>query len=153
MGIFSKMSSVETFSKSKYFQEGIYIVKLKDVKMIQNRHNNDMIVIETEVLESQSDHPNAPVSGESAAHIFGLKNDMGLPTWKGFLCAAFGDEVEGLNDEEWEELSDNVLDKGVLNGTEMYLEAFMIKTKEKGNDFTVHTWVGPADENTYKKFA
>lgn len=152
MGIFSKMSSVETFSKSKYFQEGIYIVKLKDVKMIQNRHGDDMIVIETEVLEGKSDHPNAPVSGESAAQIWNMKKDMGLPNWKGFLCAAFVGETKGLSDEEWEELSDNVLDKGILNGTEMFLEAFMIQTKTK-NDFTVHTWGGPADENTYKKFA
>jgi hypothetical protein len=152
--MFKKLAGVTAFEKSKFFQEGRYVVKIRKVKFNESGFKGSSFVIETEILGTQSDNEDAPQRGEIAAQVWrvgdGEKREMAFATWKLFLTGAFEIESE-LSDEEWEELSMNVLEEGVLEGKVMMLQAWMVKTKA-GGDFTQHKWLRPATDEDLAEF-
>ena len=151
MSIFSKakMSTIEVFDKSKYFQEGIFIVDIKAVKII----NDETFVVETCVVKAKSQHEEAPMEGQTAAHIWKVDNkyQMHMKTWMGFLTAALGCGVDTYSDAKWIEIAEEIVDENGLAGIQMFLEVVNTVTK-KGNDFTVHNWKRQATEKDHELF-
>lgn len=153
MGMFSKLSSAQLFTKSKWFKDGKYLTKITAVKLVDG-HKGESFIIESEVIATTSNDDDAPQSGEVAAHVWGVSGDkkqMGLATWMQFLCAVFGMEPEEQSDEEWEKISTEVLDNKSLEGTVMVLDVFTIQTK-KNTPFTYHKWLHEATKEDYSKF-
>jgi len=154
MGYFSKLSTVKTYSKSAYFQPGNYIVEIQKVKLNEGGYKGDSFVIEAKVKAVTSDHPEVPKVGTICAHVWavsGAKREMGMANWMEFMSAVTGCSPDEKSDDDWQELSEAIIDEDQLNGTDMLLQVFMTKTKA-GNDFTVHKWQGFPSKEDYEEF-
>lgn len=155
MGVFSNLSQVKTFEKSKWFQPGKYLVEIEEIKFIESGNKGDSFVIQGKVIAVESEHAAAPKVGETAANVWnasGEKRNIGLSSWKSFLQAAFGkDEINAMDDEALEELSGSVIDDGALDGMPMLLDVWMTETKAGGN-FTKHDWKRPATPEDFAEF-
>ena len=151
MGYFDNMSDAQVFDKSKYFQEGQYLVELKKTEL-KSGHKGESFVIETSVLGAHSDEDNAPEAGETAAHVWNASKEMSQSTLMQFLCALQGvSSPKALDDAKWSKIGKAVFEKNRAAGTVMYLEVFNTKTKA-GNDFTVHRWQRVAEDADFERF-
>jgi hypothetical protein len=156
MGLFSKMSAVKTYGSSRYFKDGIYIAEITKVRFNEG-HKGESFVVETNVKGTKSEDPEAPQPGESAANVWnatGPKRDIALSNWKEFLIGAFDIDTDSQNqmgDQEWEELSNSVLNDCELEGVVMYLECWT-KDTNTGGKFTMHKWHRRATEADLKEF-
>ncbi len=155
MGMFSKLSTAQVFNKSQFFQEGRYIVKIQNVKFV-NGHNGESFVIEARTIAAISDVINAPKPNEMAVHIWNisgseLKKTMGKNTWMGFMCAVLDLDPCDQDDDDWEKISNEVIDDNAFEGIEMLLECHNTTTKS-GGPFTVHNWIGKATDETREEF-
>lgn len=151
--LFKKLSAAQIFESSKYFRPGRYIVKIKDVKFIDG-HRGESFVIETKVLAAVSSAEDAPEVGDTAAHVWkvsGDKKQVGLGTWMQFMCAVLGMNQDDQTDDEWETISNDVIDNNAFEDIDMLLECHNIVT-QAGDNFTKHTWIGQATDETKEEF-
>lgn len=150
--LFSKLSSVKAFEKSKYFAEGRYIVEFSKIKLISG-HRGESFVIEAVVKGALGVPEGGPDVGDTCAQVWnvsGEKRELGLGTWKGFLEGIQGDEIDSYSDEQLEHLSNKILD-GALEGKMVRLDVWTTTTKS-GGDFTVHRWLGAPSEADLEEF-
>lgn len=152
MGIFDDVGSAQETSKSGYFVPGVYLVKLVQVK-----HNNgfkgESIIIEGEVIAVNSEEENAPIVGETRAHVISgfsdtKRKDMALGDLKAFTRAAYNNpDVADWTPQIWSQASQAIVGEK-LAGVVMKLECFM---NGKGS-FTIHRWYGHAHADDFARF-
>ena len=148
--IFKKLSGVVVNDSSKYFKDGTYIVEIKAVS--EAGRDKDHFCIECEVLATKSEDDDAPAAGQTAAEVW-KQNDkwgMGVQRWVGFVCAVLDISPTDLTDDEWEEMSEKVLE-GEFKGYRMKLECFTIMTKQD-KPFTKHKWHRQVTESDLREF-
>lgn len=153
MGYFGnkRYSDAEVFEKSKFFQEGNYLVRLNK-NLLKTGHKGRNFIIECEILGAESDHDEAPQPGQKAAHIWKADHEMAMSTYMQFMCALFGVESpKAVSDEKWDRLSDKVWEQQKYAGTDMVVRVFETTTKA-GNTFTVHNWERVATDEDYERF-
>lgn len=146
--IFDNLDQAQVFENSAFFQKGKYLVEILACKFIQG-YKGDSFVIETKVVQVNSDHPEAPQPGSIAAQVWnatGDKREIARSTWLGFMCAVFDKKKDDLPGEKWKELSAKVIDENALKGKQMALDVFIKKVQSTGNDFTHHKWFLPTAE-------
>ena len=151
MGVLDSLdlSKVKVFEKSTYFTPGRYRVEIKEIKQIEGR-NGEVMIIEAIVLES-SPGPKGeePVAvGTTCAQVIPLEGpnkESGRGNMMGFYAATLHDcKVSDHSTTEWRKYIIDATTEGTLNGIEMLLECFNTKTKA-GNDFTIHRWELPPE--------
>lgn len=151
MGYFDNLSKTQVYSKSKYFQEGTYLVKIVKTQL-KKGHKGESFIIETEVLGARSDHDAAPDVGQMASHVWNAGKEMAIPTLMEFMCALYGVESpQAVDDAVWEKRAKKVFGKNGAEGQVMRLDVFMTTTKA-GNDFTVHRWLRVATDADFEEF-
>jgi hypothetical protein len=164
MGIFDRVNEAESTRGGYYFEEGKYRVRLQRVFKKTTRKGIEMMIIETEILESTN--PGRPV-GTKPSVLYGDDKDATAGNIKGFFGVAFAAtqclagtpmtpteaEKEFLTADSKdaaavkavkERCDEAVGDDNPLAGLELSVEAFPIKTRA-GNDFTKIVWSVPAD--------
>ena len=124
-----------------YFLPGTYKVEVKSVKLKQSRKKDDLLIIETLVLES--DNADRP-AGSCPSQVINFKHDAALGNVKAFVAAGLGldatkDEAE-VNAQVTGDLCNQVCsDDQPFAGLVLNLSAVNIETRE-GNEFTIHNW-------------
>jgi hypothetical protein len=164
MGIFDKVNEAESTRGGYYFEEGKYRVRLQRVFKKNTRKGIEMMIIETEILESTN--PGRPV-GTKPSVCYGDDKDATPGNVKGFFGVAFaatqcmaGTAMTPMQAEQEfltadskdaaavkavkERCDQAVGDDNPLVGLELTVEAFPIKTRA-GNDFTKIVWGIPSD--------
>ncbi len=153
MGRFDGIESAKVYKTGQYFKVGKYRVKIKALKWVEAAvGNKEFVVIETEVLESNTDE--VPV-GVERSHVITMSDVMGMPTFKGFVACASGVDptLDAINDlvvDYWAGITGEhnsfagicdllCSEANPLEGEEMELECVEITTRE-GKPFTKHNW-------------
>ena len=155
MGIFSKLSDVKPIGSSKFFHEGLYIVKITKIEASEKR-KGETVIITGEVAAVVSDRENAPGVGATGAQIIvfgtGDQKEMAQRNLMQFLCSVYGGEPKDRSDAEWEAIAKSVTDDGALNGYYLVLETWDRPNKSNEGVFTVHNWKGIATEEDFAAF-
>lgn len=143
-------SSASSGRRGNYFAKGLYIAEIKEVSF---KERSNSFVIECQIVGVASRADKAPEIGDTVASINKLKGttqdqkEMWLGNWKAIMIAML-DIDEEKDDEEWEEISDDVLDGG-LNGVLAYVETYPYEVqggKNAGNMITLDKFHGqPSD--------
>lgn len=141
--LFEGIENIPTPRQSCFFYPGTYKVRIDSVKLIRTRKGDDMVVIETQVVET--DNPSRPV-GCRPSQLINFKHAAATDNFKGFVAAGLGisddeDAQEGITSELCTQI---VGDTQPFAGLVLGVTATSIKTK-KGRDFTVLSW-SPSDE-------
>jgi hypothetical protein len=163
MSVFSGTGEATVSKSGSYFKPGKYNIKIKACKLVDSQSGKvrTYFIVETEVLES--DNPEIPV-GNERSYVIAMDNIMAKPNIKAFVSAVSGvdplseqaqQEVEKYWQKEllrreltegehvpFDDICELVVDEQIqlFKGIEMRLECEIIKTREKGEDFTKHNW-------------
>lgn len=171
MGIFDdpETNEAQQYDKSKYFQEGVYLVDIIRLKHNDPNHpdprkrprNGESFVIECRVVAVKGSHPDAPQPGETAAHIIAhlsssevQKRSMNRGDFQAFrnmLARALGADPDAYTPEQWQQFGTAIMaDSGrALAGKMVFkLECF----KAANSNFTCHRWHGRATAEDYAEF-
>jgi len=139
------VGKAELFEKGKYLNPGLYVLAVKKTIFKSTRKSGDAFIVEFEVLES-SDEENHAV-GSTCTWYQGLRDkEVAFPAIKDFMRNLLGinpDDKAAM--QEFADGIDKMLHQAINNpdlfeGTRIRVETYMIKTKAKGLDFTVHKW-------------
>tara|TARA_Y100001938_G_C8034776_1_gene402713 strand:- start:513 stop:953 length:441 start_codon:yes stop_codon:yes gene_type:complete len=126
--------------QSEYFSPGEFRVRINNFTLGQNRHGDEFVVLETEILESSTPDTN-PV-GSERSWLQMTRKDMTGPNIKGFIARLLSVK-DSTTTEEWETIIKNALaTPSPLIGYEVSVTAKEITTRS-GNPFTVLDWKGP----------
>lgn len=135
----------ELFEKGKYLNPGLYTLSVKKTIFKATRKSGDAFIVEFEVLES-SDEENHPV-GSTCTWYQGLRDkEVAFPAIKDFMRNLLGidpDDKKAM--EEFANGIDSTLKQAIdkpdlLADNRIRVETYIIQTKGKGLDFTVHKW-------------
>lgn len=132
--VHSLIGSAEVFGGGTYFQPGLYPVVFVDaIKMIKNRDNHDVMVVECKII--QSEVPEQPRGTEASALANLTKHGKSAASnarkWLAQIAGVEPDAVDA-DGSKAATSSDNP-----FHGTLVTVRGRNIKTREKGNDFTV----------------
>lgn len=147
-----KIGGAQIFGRGRYLKDGNYKLTILKMYTIETRNKGSAFIVDFNVNES--DNPDIQ-EGQKRNWYQALKDkDIAFSAIKEFMLAAFSidqsneDELkefeDGLDemmeefaDEKWKELPDK---EHPLHGRPIGVSCFTKQTKEKGEDFTVHTW-------------
>jgi len=143
--LFAKIKGAKGTQTGKYFEPGLYRVKIERCKADQARDGSDFFVAECRILTSTNEK--CPV-GSSAAFYVGFKKwpDLAMGNVADFMNDAFRSYLlqnnidmafEGIDEELANEISG---ENQLLTNTVIDVEAFQKATKTTGNLFTHHRW-------------
>jgi hypothetical protein len=155
MGIFKGAKDVKVLGKGQNILPGMHLLRVK--KMITHdstdprNRGTSFAVHEFEVVKSEGGRPlsakeGSPLAeklsrphriGDSVSWVFKVNSDTAISNCKQICGAVSGDEPDSFGEEELELMySPEQPGAGVL----VWCDAFMIVTREKGNDFCVIRW-------------
>ena len=150
-------NQVQQFSpRGKNFKPGNYIVQIVRCELRIAGAKGDTFLVQTVVKAAQSEDPLAPKAGERATHAWKASGDpmkvkMAANDWLNFLCAAFDCKQADLSDAQWDQLHEDVLDNGKLEGQIFALHVFLGTLKDD-SPFTYHEWRGIPNEEQLASF-
>lgn len=144
--LWAGLRNAQVFERGNYLGVGVYDARVIRCLVKQTQRSGLGFIVEVEILTStnMSHQP-----GTTATWFQSMKNQAtAFSAIKEFVVALHGynakqDEAKIKNDLEpyIEQLIDNATGQNnSFAGKCIHLETFMIKTREKGNDFTVHRW-------------
>jgi hypothetical protein len=123
-----------------WLPNGQYLVRINEVKVINNKNNVDCFIVTGENLESS--HPDTPV-GQECSWIVSMSHMPAASNIKQFVSAILDEDPDEIDPAAIEAI---ISSENPLNGQLVQLETFNKITKEKKQDFTVHKWK-PATKN------
>lgn len=140
MGVLSGLKGAAPNLKTPFFLVGLYRVQIEEVKLHNGNAGEVSFIIRAKITRSNVESRPVGMVCSQVIKITGNKSALG--NIKAFVAACL--ELD-TNDSEAmasidEALVESVIADKALNGFVMDLECVNIKTKEKGNDFTVHNW-------------
>lgn len=137
MGLFDKIGDVKARVQAMYFKAGHYIVRINNVLHKQNRHSEDIFVVECTVLHVYDDDNGQGHSvGDEVSQVIKFKDDMALPNIKRFLMALLERPEEDITPKIAERCTGK---RQPLAGFVAEVQNRMTVTK-KGNDFCEIGW-------------
>lgn len=137
MGLFDKIGDAKAKVQANYFRAGHYIVRINAVLLKENRHGEDLFIIECTVLHVYDDDDGkGHTVGEDVSQAIKMKDDMALPNVKRFLMSILECEEDAVTSQVCERV---VSKKQPLAGVIAEVQNRMTVTK-KGNDFTEIGW-------------
>src|SRR5437660_12484512 len=104
MGSFSGIERAQISAGGIYFLAGTYRVRIREVKSIKSRKNDDLFIVETDIVESNN--PERKV-GTSCSWVCNLKHDAALGNIKAFVVAAAQCPEEQVTEGEIELIVSN----------------------------------------------
>lgn len=140
---FSGLSSAKTFERGQYLDPGDYTLEIEKCFVKSTRSKGDAFIVEFKVLASTNEkHP----VGASRNWYQGMRDkDIAFGAIKEFLAAVF--KVDLKNEAQRKQLEAEIektaqaaVTENALKGVKVAVSCFVKKTKEKGEDFTVHSW-------------
>lgn len=145
-GLFSKLKETKMRVDSNWEREGNYISRIDNVKLDTNRKKEVALFIEKTVIAVLDDADGTGHKvGDSITHALWEKHESFLGNVKAFLATTTGADSEEIDEEHVFLVVD---DDQPLNGTFVENNNRKIRTKEKGNPFTLVNYVRevPASE-------
>jgi len=144
-GLWDGLNDAEVFETGIYFsnKEGIYDVEIVRCVEKDTQRSGLAFIVETEVLTSTQ--PEDP-AGSRRTWFQSMKNKkIGQGAVAGFLLALFGLENNSSRKTDFFPFLQRLMPRvtgpeNVLSGFVIHLETNLIKTREKGEDFTRHNW-------------
>jgi len=155
MSLFDGIEDAQVSKTGQWFEEGVYKVKVKQVKLQASQVGaaKQWFIVETEVLESSCP---TITPGMERSQLIDMGGPMALPNIKAFVAAASGvdpnsatvtEEVEAY----WQKVIGEytplkllveqiVSDANPFEGFVMDLECKIITTKTEKKPFTKHFW-------------
>ena len=140
------IKNAKVTQRGEYFLPGNYRVSIDLTKSIQTEDGKTAYVVETTVLESDNTDIKVGAKRNWFQMITGIKSAFG--NIKNFVASVEGidlrkSESDSETDEYLEERAGaSTEEPGELyTGKEVLLTVKLGKTKEKGNDFSFHTWI------------
>jgi hypothetical protein len=156
---FSGLKSAGVSGRGNYFPYANALYRCEISRFFFKDDRKAVFVAEIDVIETvkyASSDPNklAPTPGERRSWIVDTTKElnMALRDLNGFLLPVMGVDVsnkllaERALDETEAFAEYAISANNPLGGAKVNLETFEIKTKAKGNDFTVHNWL-PSPES------
>lgn len=143
MSLWAGLSTAQVFENGVYFGPGIFDVEIVRCLSKDTQKSGLAFIVETEVLTSTNpEHP----AGAKRTWFQSMKNkNVGFGAVAGFLLHAFALENNAARKTDFFPFLEPFMlrvtgPENVLSGCYLHLQCSMIKTKEKGNDFTRHDW-------------
>lgn len=129
-----------------YVGPGKHLLRLDLIKEIDSQNNEDLVVAEFVVEETDSEEPDHKV-GTRVSRLWNMTQHKSAPSnYKAFLLAAFGTvddgEFEALDEDD---LTDDMINAASsadnpLNGALFFCAAHTIITKTNKKEFTKCRW-------------
>ena len=148
MGLFkgSGLKDAKMFERGAYLGVGKFQLEITKVLTKDTRKSGNGFIVEFTVVQT-SDEKNHPVGSKATWFQSLLDKDVAWGAIKEWAYAVMGfkntkedtDRAKKELDPVIEDLCDEAIDKGALNGKRVNVETHMKKTG-KDKDFTVHTW-------------
>ncbi len=142
---FPGLNNAPIFDKGNFMDPGTYDLEITNIIAKRTHAKGDAFIVEFKVLNAYG-HPKHR-AGDKVSYFQKLIDpSVALPAIKAFLVAALGydwktqrTEVEEKVAPQLEQILNEAITKGALNGTKVHDSVFQKKTKA-GKDFSVHDW-------------
>ncbi len=151
MGIFDSKSQDRALgnqSRGSYFKPGLYIVEVDQCKLIKGK----TFVVQTQVLGTNSTHPEAPQPGTEASSVWqrgdkDWQQENFIARWWAFLSSALDVPSDAYSDDKWRELTEAAMDEdsSSLKGTVLALKGW----SSPNSDYCNVDWLGTPTAEHY----
>ena len=136
MSFLEQVKNSDARRQSEYFEEGSYLVEIKNFKLGQNRKNREFCVVETSVIDSSNLERHPRNSERSWLQMTDM--DVAARNIRGFLCQALNVPDSQLTDQMIDRAFEPVKETGLspLAGLKIGVNARTVERPNK-SDYTV----------------
>ena len=145
MGFFDKARDAKVSERGTYFEPGSFRVKVRNCKTFTDRKSIDYFVVELEVMKSSNQED--PIGQVRTWMQKTTGVELAFANIKAFAAAASGIDLRAVPKHEEDAVGAEIVkilelscEDGHLNGKELLLDVKTIITKDKKQEFNVHSW-------------